>query len=485
MVKFNNIVYDSRTVKKGDLFCAIKGFSVDGNDFVDTAVKNGAIAVLSENEKPKNFPAEWIKCGNAKQEMAKIAKNHYGVNFDEIFCSATTGTNGKTSIATITYEILSQIFGEENAVLLGTAGNRVCGEFFEAERTTPEAVDTLKMLGTAKNKIKAFSMEASSHALVLDRLAEFFFDLVIFSNLTQDHLDFHGTMEDYYQAKKRLFTEHVKPNGIAIINIDDEYGRRLFGELGEAVRAGFKPAPTNVFSVGFSQEADYRISDAHCDTSGTFFKITREQRLPTPQKKTLKFRTKLIGHFNVINCAQAVCGLLAKGFDETAVIDGLAAVKQVEGRIDKVELNSPFSVFVDYAHTPDALIKVLSTARKLCKGNLICVFGAGGNRDKTKRPPMAEAVAKNCDFAILTSDNPRNEEPSTIISDVKEGFPSDFPYETIIDRKEAIKFALKSAKAGDCVIIAGKGHEKYQEIAGVKHHFDDKEVVIECQREEY
>jgi UDP-N-acetylmuramoyl-L-alanyl-D-glutamate--2,6-diaminopimelate ligase len=202
--------------------------------------------------------------------------------------------------------------------------------------------------------------------------------------------------------------------------------------------------------------------------------------LSTPQKKTLKFRTKLIGNFNVINCAQAVCGLLAKGFDETAVINGLAAVKQVEGRIDKVDMDSPFSVFVDYAHTPDALVKVLSTARKLCKGNLLCVFGAGGNRDKTKRPLMAKAVAENCDFAILTSDNPRNEEPADIINDVKDGFPSDFPFEVIIDRKEAIKFALKSAKAGDTIIIAGKGHEKYQEIAGVKHHFDDKEAAREC-----
>jgi len=287
--------------------------------------------------------------------------------------------------------------------------------------------------------------------------------LAIFTNLTQDHLDFHNTMEEYYQAKKLLFTEHLKKGGGAIINIDDEYGKRLFGEL-ENVKK---------FSIGFSQNADYRISDAHCDWSGTFFKVK------TPQKKMLKLRTNLIGYFNVINCAEAVCGLLARGLDETAVIDGLASVKQVEGRIDKVEIPAPFAVFVDYAHTPDALVKILSTVKKLCKGNLITVFGAGGNRDKTKRPLMADAVARNCDFAILTSDNPRNEEPKDIIDDVKDGFPSDFPFEIVIDRKDAIKFALEAAKAGDVVVIAGKGHEKYQEIAGVKYSFDDKETAKE------
>ncbi|MCL1947703.1 MAG: UDP-N-acetylmuramoyl-L-alanyl-D-glutamate--2,6-diaminopimelate ligase [Chitinivibrionia bacterium] len=461
MMKINNIVYDSRLVKNGCLFCAIKGFLTDGNNFVDVAIKNGAVAVLSENEKPKNVNIEWIKCDNVKQEMAKIAKDFYRVNFDDMFCAAVTGTNGKTSVATIIYEILCKIFGEKNSCLTGTIGNRVCGEFFEAARTTPEAADALKMLGCAKNKIKALSMEASSHALVLERLAQFYFDLAIFTNLTQDHLDFHNTMEEYFLAKKRLFSEHLKTGGVAIINIDDEYGKQLFGELKNIKK----------FSVGFSQNADYKISDAHCDLSGTFFK------LKTPEKKTLKLRSNLIGNFNVINCAEAVCGLLACGLDETAVINGLAAAKQVEGRIDKVELDAPFSVFVDYAHTPDALVKILSTAKKLCKGDLITVFGAGGNRDKKKRPLMADAVSRNCDFAILTSDNPRNEAPKDIINDVKDGFPSDFPFEIVIDRKAAIKFAFETAKAGDTVIIAGKGHEKYQEIAGVKYHFDDKETA--------
>lgn len=463
MKKYNNIVYDSRAIiKQGDLFCAVKGFAFDGNDFVEKAIENGAIAILSENEKPNNISVEWIKTDNVKREMAKIGFDFYDVNFDDIFSVAVTGTNGKTSIATIIYEILTQIFGEENAVLTGTAGNRICGEVFEASRTTPEAIDTLKMIGCAKNKIKILSMEASSHALVLERFAQFSFDLAIFSNLTQDHLDFHKTMDEYYEAKKRLFTEHLKEKGTALINIDDEWGKRLYEEL----TTGY------VVSIGFDKSADYRISDAHCDWTGTFFKVK------TPSGKTLKFRTKLIGHFNVINCAEAVCGLIAaKIADEQQIIDGLANVKQVEGRIDRVNLNAPFSVIVDYAHTPDALVKILSTAKKLTKGNLICVFGAGGNRDKSKRPLMADAVAKNCDFAILTSDNPRNEDPQTIIDEVAEGFPLDFPYKTIADRKDAIKFALETAVAGDAVIIAGKGHEKYQEIAGVKHYFDDKEAV--------
>jgi len=476
MSKYKNIVYDSRAVKAGDLFCAIKGFAFDGNDFIEKAVESGAIAVLSENEKPANFTTEWIKCDNVKQEMAKLGKEHYGINFDDIFCAAVTGTNGKTSIATIIYEILSAIYGEENSVLTGTIGNRVCGEFFEAARTTPEAIDTLKMLGTAKNKIKFLSMEASSHALMLERLTGFNFDLAIFTNLTQDHLDFHKTMEEYYEAKKRLFTEHLKENGIAMINIDDDWGEKLYAQIADKATHVLTPNIVRTrlaLSVGFDKSADYKISDAHCDWTGTFFKIK------TPQGKTLKFRTKLIGHFNVINCAQAVCGLLACGFDEQQIIDGLAKVKQVEGRIDKIELDAPFSVIVDYAHTPDALLKILTTARKLTKGDLICVFGAGGHRDKTKRPIMADVVAKNCDFAVLTSDNPRDEDPQTIIDEVKKGFPLDFPHKIIVDRKEAIKFAIENAKEGDAVIITGKGHEKYQEINGVKHHFDDKEVVRE------
>ncbi|MDR0304217.1 MAG: UDP-N-acetylmuramoyl-L-alanyl-D-glutamate--2,6-diaminopimelate ligase [Chitinispirillales bacterium] len=460
-IEIKNIVYDSRAVKSGDLFCAIKGFSFDGNDFVDIAVKNGAVGVLSENEKPNNFNKIWIKCDNVKKTMAEFGKDFYGVDFSDIYSVAVTGTNGKTSVATICDSILANIFGEENTCLIGTIGNKICGEFFGSDRTTPEAIDTLRIIGSAKNKIKTLCMEASSHALVLDRLTEFYFDSAIFTNLTQDHLDFHETMEEYYSAKKRLFTKHIKNNGAAIINIDDEYGKRLIKELKN----------DKSFSIGFAHDANYRILTAHCDWKGIFFKIK------TPNAKILKFRTKLIGHFNVINCAQAVCGLLASGIDEYAVIEGLEKVKPVEGRIDKVELNSPFSVIVDYAHTPDALVKILSTAKKLTKGNLIAVFGAGGNRDKTKRPLMGDAVAKNCDFAVLTSDNPRNENPQSIIDEVKDGFPIDFPHVCVIDRKEAIKFAFENANEGDAVIIAGKGHEKYQETAGVKHRFDDKETA--------
>jgi UDP-N-acetylmuramoyl-L-alanyl-D-glutamate--2,6-diaminopimelate ligase len=463
MIKFNEIVYDSRQVKKGDLFCAVKGLTVDGNDFVKSAIENGAVAVLSENEKPKDLDVKWIKCDNVKQEAAKIAKEFYAVNFDEIFSAAVTGTNGKTSIATIIYEISSQIYGEEHSCLTGTIANKVCKELIEASRTTPEAIDTLKILGTAKNKIKALSMEASSHALVLDRLSGFTFDLAIFSNLTQDHLDFHKTMEEYYQAKKTLFTRHLKVDGITIINIDDKYGKRLFDEL----------SGNRKYSVGFNDEADYKISQVHCDRTSSFFKIK------TVEGKTLKFRTRLIGNFNVINCAQAVCGLLACGFNEDTIIDGLANIKPVEGRIDKVEIDAGFAVFVDYAHTPDALVKVLTTAKKLTKAKLIVVFGAGGGRDKSKRPLMADAVAKNCDFAVLTSDNPRNEDPQSIINDTKTGFPLDFPYKSIPDRREAINFALNYAKSDDTIIIAGKGHEKYQEIGGVRHYFDDKETVRE------
>jgi UDP-N-acetylmuramoyl-L-alanyl-D-glutamate--2,6-diaminopimelate ligase len=466
---YTDIVYDSRSVKNGDLFCAVKGFNCDGNNFVDDAVKKGAVAILSENDIPADFPVEWIKCKDVKTEAARICKEFYGINFEEIFTVATTGTNGKTSIATICHEILAAICGAQNSILTSTVENRICGNIFDATRTTPEAIDTLKMIANAPNKIKTLSMEASSHALVLGRMAEFYFNLAIFTNLTQDHLDFHKTMQEYYQAKKLLFTKHLKDNAVALINIDDEYGNMLFSELQNA----------NKFSIGFSKNANYQIMQSHCSFERTFFKIK------TPHNKILKFYTKLIGHFNVINCAQAVCGLIACGFDDSAVANALSKIKPIQGRMEIIAAESEknlsnlnFNIIIDYAHTPDALVKVLSTVRKLTKGNIICVFGAGGNRDRTKRPLMAQAVAANCDFAVLTGDNPRNEDPESIINDVKEGFVSDFPYTVVPDRKEAIAFAINSAHKNDTIIIAGKGHEKYQEINGVKYHFDDKEIAL-------
>jgi len=320
----------------------------------------------------------------------------------------------------------------------------------------------LLLLAGAAAAPKALVMEVSSHSLSLDRIGGLAFDCAVFTNLTQDHLDFHRTMERYYQAKKRLFTDFVKKEGWRIVNIDDVWGRRLAAEIG----------PDHTVTYGKAADADIRIVNFSCGWQGTEIELLEGN-------ERVGFASSLRGAFNIYNMAAFYAG--ARAIDRTLAPSMIAAafaeVGTVAGRMEVATLDASFTVVVDYAHTPDALTNILQAVRPMTEGRIICVFGCGGDRDRTKRPLMGRAVADLADEAIVTSDNPRGEKPEAIIDEILAGMPLDFPHRVIVDRKEAIRQALTLGKQGDCIVIAGKGHETYQEVAGVRRSFDDREIV--------
>ncbi|MGM0462759.1 MAG: UDP-N-acetylmuramoyl-L-alanyl-D-glutamate--2,6-diaminopimelate ligase, partial [Fibrobacterota bacterium] len=451
-----DITYDSRRVQKNSLFVAVSGFTRDGNDFIPQALDQGAAAVISENL-PQNDSPVWVQVKDARTAMAVAGKKLWKVDFSGMFTAAVTGTNGKTTCATVLAQICNALFGEENSWCTGTLGNRYGDRHVDLGRTTPEAVDLFRDIGSSPTPPRALVMEVSSHALSLQRVKGFSFNVAIFTNLSQDHLDFHSDMEDYYAAKKELFTAHLKSQGIALINCDDPYGKRLARELDGK----------RVVTYGRSSQADMRIETPHTSPEGVFFRLRYGTAL-------CKIHSPLVGDFNILNLAAVAGASLVSGFDMKVVQRVLKTITPVPGRMDRVDISAPFPVIVDYAHTPDALVNILTTVRKLASGQLIAVFGAGGDRDRSKRPEMAKAVAQNADYAVITSDNPRSENPEIILNDIEAGFPSDFPRRTIGDRRAAIRAALARASDDDAVVIAGKGHETYQEIKGVKHHFDDR-----------
>ncbi len=457
----SDIVYDSRAVKPGAIYVAIPGFKAHGDSFIASAVEKGAVAVISENPQP-SCTVPWAQVHDARMVPARLARHLFSVDFNSILMVGITGTNGKTTTAHLWRNLLRLTYGPACCWMIGTIVYEMGDVVVEANRTTPEGVDLLRSMGTAQPAPEALVMEVSSHALALARVAEFVYDIAIFTNLTQDHLDFHKEMDAYYEAKKLLFTQHLKTDGVAVVNIDDSWGRRLASELSRA----------QVVSFGESADAVCRIMKMDCGFDGT--SVTLDFK-----GDEYLFVAGLVGRFNAYNMTGVIAGALAKGIDPAIIQASLSAQHGVPGRMERVPVDLPFSVVVDYAHTPDALVNVLSTARELTKGNLSCVFGCGGDRDRTKRPLMAEAVAAHADEAVITSDNPRSESPKAIIEEILGGIPLDFPHTTIADRREAIKKAMRTARPGDCVVVAGKGHETYQEIAGVKHHFSDVETVLE------
>jgi UDP-N-acetylmuramoyl-L-alanyl-D-glutamate--2,6-diaminopimelate ligase len=375
--------------------------------------------------------------------------------------AGVTGTNGKTTVAHLFEGLFAAVFPPEKVWMFGTIDFHLGNRRVEATHTTPEALDIFRYFGAAPQPPAAIVMEVSSHSLALERIGGLVCDFAVFTNLTQDHLDFHGDMEAYYQAKRRLFTDYLKAGGHAVINIDDAFGQRLICEC-----------PGKRVTYGRAETADVRIASWHCDWNGC--------RLQTYiGGEAAVFTSKLRGFFNVYNCAALIAGGIAAGYDRAIIQTALDRVPAVNGRMERVAPQLPFTVVVDYAHTPDALDNVLRTSRDLTRGRLLCVFGCGGDRDRTKRPLMGAAVAALCDEAWVTSDNPRTEDPRRIIEEIVGGIPLDFPFRILPDRREAITAALRGCRAGDCLVIAGKGHETYQDVAGVKNHFDDREVVAE------
>jgi UDP-N-acetylmuramoyl-L-alanyl-D-glutamate--2,6-diaminopimelate ligase len=453
-VEISALAYDSRTVQPGTLFFCVVGGRADGHEFAAGAVERGAAALVVERELELDVPQ--VVVADARVAMAPIAARFRGDPTAELRVAGITGTNGKTTTAFLLHEVLEAAAVQSG--LLGTVKQVVGAVEEEVERTTPEAIDLQRTFGRMlEGGDRACVMEVSSHALALHRVDSVRFELALFTNLTQDHLDFHADMEDYFRSKRRLF--EMGPEK-AVVNVDDPYGRRLAEEL-DCLTFSAEGAP-----------ADFSARDVSFDTSGASFTVAG------PEGET-EVRTGLPGHFNVANALGAFAAAIAMEVGAREAAAGLARARRVPGRFEPVDEGQGFAVLVDYAHTPDSLDNVLAAARLLTEGRVISVFGAGGDRDRDKRPKMGRAGANGSDLAIVTSDNPRSEDPESIISEVLAG-AGGHGVESEPDRRAAIALAFERARAGDTVVIAGKGHEQGQEFEdGRKIPFDDREVARE------
>jgi UDP-N-acetylmuramoyl-L-alanyl-D-glutamate--2,6-diaminopimelate ligase len=456
------IAYDSRGVKRGTLFVAIRGEKTDGNKFVSDAVGRGAVAVLSEDARPGAIPEEfpWIQVADARKALAISAANYYARPAEVLKLIGVTGTNGKTTTSYLVDSILRAAGCEVG--LLGTIGYRLVREARPAPNTTPESLDLQKHLAKIVRAGGTHAvLEASSHALALDRLWGCPFAVAIFTNLTRDHLDYHKTLEDYFAAKRRLFegTGAAAP-ATGVINRDDEYSERLTGLASRTLTYGLEPG------------ADITTRKPALSLSGVEF--TAE----TPTGK-IEIRSKLVGRPNVYNILAAISAGVALALPKEVIATGVAQLSAVPGRFERIESGQPFLLIVDYAHTDDALRNLLATATELNpNGRKITMFGCGGDRDRTKRPLMGEAAGHASDIVVLTSDNPRNEDPLLIINDVIVGVQRTKAKVFVEpDRQKAIEMALDEARSGDIVLLAGKGHETYQVLRNRTIEFDDREVA--------
>jgi UDP-N-acetylmuramoyl-L-alanyl-D-glutamate--2,6-diaminopimelate ligase len=466
-LEISDLAYDSRAVGPGTLFFCVVGERADGHEFAAGALERGAAALVVERELELDAPQ--VLVADARAAMAPIAARFNGDPTVELRVAGVTGTNGKTTTAFLLREVLEAAAIQSG--LLGTVKQVVGAVEEEVERTTPEAIDLQRTFRRMlEGGDRACAMEVSSHALVLHRVDAVRFELALFTNLTQDHLDFHADMEDYFRSKRRLF--EMEPEA-AVVNIDDPYGRRLAEEL-ECLTFSAEGA-----------DADFSARGVSFDASGASFTVTtptgrnaNRARAFRPIEGGLEVRTSLPGHFNVSNALGAFTAAIAMEIDPAAAAAGLARARRVPGRFEPVDEGQGFAVLVDYAHTPDSLDNVLAAARRLTEGRVISVFGAGGDRDRDKRPKMGQAGAEGSDLVIVTSDNPRSEDPEAIIAEVLAGAGKGVESEP--DRRAAIALAFAKAEPGDTVVIAGKGHEQGQEFEdGRKIPFDDREVARE------
>jgi UDP-N-acetylmuramoyl-L-alanyl-D-glutamate--2,6-diaminopimelate ligase len=465
-----DVTHDSRQADSGSLFVAIRGLTMDGHKFIAEVMRRGSAGVISEFEPPENFEGVWLQVTNARVALAQAAAVINDNPSHKLKLVGITGTNGKTTTTYLTYA-LGEANGEKGAMLT-TVEYRIGEKSEPAVRTTPEASDTQRFFAEAVEAGCTMGvMETSSQAIDLHRCDALRFKVAIFTNLTRDHLDYHLTMENYFDAKKRLFDGRLgeKPKS-SVINIDDEWGAKLAREL--------KENGQQVVTFAINKPAD--LNPENIDVSllkGTSF------LLKTPQGER-QVTSPLVGKPHVYNILAATSASLELGFDLDKIVRGIETCVGAPGRFERVPHDGDFAIVVDYAHSDDALLNVLKTARDLTKGRIITVFGCGGDRDKTKRAPMGEVAGKNSDLAIITSDNPRTEDPLQIISEIEVGIKeTGCPYLVVSDRREAIHTAISKAKPGDVVLIAGKGHETYQIIGNNKYHFDDREISIEALEE--
>ena len=465
--EITGVRYDSRRVTPGNLFVAVRGTSLDGHSFIEQAVDKGAVAVVGERA-ALSQRATAIVVPDSRGALAQLAATFFGDPSRKLKMIGVTGTNGKSTTTFLIKHLLER--ASQSTGLIGTVQYEVGERRLPASRTTPESLDLQELLSQCVEAgCRNVVIEVSSHALSQGRANEIEFDIGVFTNLTRDHLDFHNGMKDYFLAKARLFEslrQSQKKDRKAIVNIDDPYGQQLVARFGRDLP---------IISYGMGARADFRASDFKVDMNGTSYRLDAKD-------KSYLVRLPLIGRFNIYNSLAALAAAHAVGLDVRNAVLALAKAPQIPGRLEAVPAKRKFQVFVDYAHTDDALLNVVKTCRDLNPNRLILVFGCGGNRDRAKRPLMGAVADQYADYAFITSDNPRKEDPEAIVRDVETGFKHK-NYEKIVDRKLAITRAIAMAQPRDIVLIAGKGHEKYQEFSDHTVPFDDVETAARALEE--
>ncbi len=475
-IEVRDIAHDSRKVLPGSLFVAVRGFHSDGHQFIPQAIRQGAIAVVTEQKiNVEAGGAPFVAVNDSRKALALLADAFFNHPSERLKLIGVTGTNGKT---TTTYLVKSIVEAAHGTVgLIGTIDYRVGGKVYPAPNTTPESLDLQRLMSEMTNLgTETCIMEVSSHALALGRTVGCRFAVAAFTNLTQDHMDFHETMDSYFEAKLLLF-KGLGPGACAVINIDDTRATDIISVT-----------KTEVITTGFSPRADVRpLGAIHHGIQGLAFEVT------TPSGP-MTVESPLVGRHNIYNILTAIAIGVAMGFETTVIAEGVKTMQAVPGRMEKIGDGRPFGVIVDYAHTEDALDRLLEAVREIAEGQVITVFGCGGDRDRTKRSKMGRAAAKGSDIVIITSDNPRTEDALLIIREIEEGMASagvkvanldaasnkgtnQTPYLVIPDRRDAIRAAIGMGKPGDVIVLAGKGHEDYQIIGDKKVHFDDREIA--------
>ncbi len=457
-IEISSVAYDSRKVTQGSLFVCIKGFQTDGHKYIESAVKNGAVAIVLEDDS-NTFGAIKIKTSDSRRALAVIGANFYSNPAQKLKIVGVTGTNGKTTTTTLVKHILE--YNGEKVGLIGTNCNQIGDKIIPTERTTPESLEIHELFAEmVKEGVTYVVMEVSSHSISLSRIYGIDFEVAVFTNLTQDHLDFHKTMENYKNAKKQLFNFCKN----AVVNIDDAAGEEISKEF-------------NCLTYSIDTPSDLQAKNIKISPRGVIFDAKTKVA-------TLSIRYSTPGRFSVYNALAALGTALLLGIDKQKAIDALLLAKGVCGRAETLFTNTDYTVIIDYAHTPDGLENILNTVREFAKGKIITMFGCGGDRDNKKRPIMGEIAGRLSDYCIITSDNPRTEDPMSIIKEIEVGTAkTDCPYTVIENRRQAIAYGLEIAKKDDVLVLAGKGHETYQILGKTKIHFDEREVVLDILKE--
>ena len=477
--EIRGIEYDSRKIEKDFVFVAMTGSAVDGHDFIQKAIDSGAKMIICERDvnakeyRNANF-VTFVQVEDIRKKLGIIASNYYDYPQNKIKIVGITGTNGKTTSSFILENIL------EKTARIGTTGNRILDEEFETVNTTPESLELIKLIDkSVKKGADYFIMEVSSHALEIGRVDMLQFDSAIFTNLTQDHLDFHKTMENYFNAKKKIFSM-LRNNGTGIINTDDKYGEKIYSEK--------KDENNDYISISIkNEEADIWGDILNYTNHGMKIKINldnyfeRRNLVKSKDEEEYKFEIELVGEYNLYNVLDCVASALSLGVKIDFIVKKLQEMPSVPGRFETIKNNMEARIVVDFAHTDDGLLNIGKTLKQITDNQVITIFGAGGDRDHDKRPKMAKAATEFSDYIILTSDNPRTENPVKILADIEKGLIAEkYPFDKYIiiaDREKAIRYGMRLLQKGDSLLIAGKGHETYQIIGNEKTHFDDREIV--------